>query len=257
MHSARQVCELFHYAFLEQLLRISSAELYVLKGGVNLRFFFGSPRYSEDMDLDVVSGKVAVETLRKNGYRVLDDRSFVRRLQAGGIDRLEIGDPRKAKHTSTTQRFRVGLVLPSGARIPTKIEFSRRGKSAPTTVETRRVDAEIARLHERAAFLCCHYQGEEAAAQKLQALAGRSEPQARDLFDLFLLASRGHDLEAVSRDLDPTTRAQALENVHSMTFEQYSGQVVEYLVESERKTFASAKRFGEIQSEALRLLETT
>lgn len=43
--------------------------LVALKGGCNLRFFFGSTRYSEDMDLDVVV--IAKETLRNKVERLL------------------------------------------------------------------------------------------------------------------------------------------------------------------------------------------
>lgn len=38
--------------------------------------FFQSPRYSEDMDLDVLSGSVA--TLKKNGYKILESDAFKR-----------------------------------------------------------------------------------------------------------------------------------------------------------------------------------
>lgn len=55
-YSHRQLREVFHLIFLGQLLRVSDPTLYVLKGGTNLRFFFHSPRYSEDMDIDVLGG---------------------------------------------------------------------------------------------------------------------------------------------------------------------------------------------------------
>jgi predicted nucleotidyltransferase component of viral defense system len=48
-----QTIEFFHIAFLAVLgTRLDSAR-YVLKGGANLRYFFGSQRYSEDIDLDL------------------------------------------------------------------------------------------------------------------------------------------------------------------------------------------------------------
>ena len=52
--------EVFHFCFLEHLLLISDPKIYILKGGVNLRFFFSSPRYSEDMDIDVIAGSVSI-----------------------------------------------------------------------------------------------------------------------------------------------------------------------------------------------------
>ena len=53
-YSHRQQCEAFHLLFLERLLKLADPKLFVLKGGVNLRFFYGDPRYSEDMDLHVL-----------------------------------------------------------------------------------------------------------------------------------------------------------------------------------------------------------
>ena len=64
MFTDAQIREVFHFHFLERLLKLSDPGLYILKGGVNLRFFFKSPRYSEDMDIDVLAG--SVQTLRKN-----------------------------------------------------------------------------------------------------------------------------------------------------------------------------------------------
>lgn len=48
-----KVIELFHVAFLDVLSKRVDRRRYVLKGGANLRYFFGSLRYSEDLDLDL------------------------------------------------------------------------------------------------------------------------------------------------------------------------------------------------------------
>lgn len=84
-----QIREAFHFHFLERPLKTADPSIYVLKDGVNLRFFFHSPRYSEDMDLDVLAGSVG--TLRKNGYRIRS--GFARpsdlALQRSASDRQE------------------------------------------------------------------------------------------------------------------------------------------------------------------------
>lgn len=49
-----QRIELFHLAFLEMLSKRLDLSRYVLKGGANLRYFFGSVRYSEDIDIDLL-----------------------------------------------------------------------------------------------------------------------------------------------------------------------------------------------------------
>lgn len=46
--TARQAVEFFHLVFLRALVsRGEDKALFALKGGCNLRFFFGSVRYSE------------------------------------------------------------------------------------------------------------------------------------------------------------------------------------------------------------------
>ena len=55
--------EVFHLLFLRELVQSIPLSAFVLKGGANLRFFFGNIRYSEDMDIDA-SG-IAVHLLRE------------------------------------------------------------------------------------------------------------------------------------------------------------------------------------------------
>ena len=59
----RQSVEVFHLLFLAQLGQKLDKKRFALKGGCNLRFFLRSPRYSEDMDLDVQVEPV--DTLRE------------------------------------------------------------------------------------------------------------------------------------------------------------------------------------------------
>ena len=54
--SNAQIIELFHVAFLDVLSSRLDPARYVLKGGTNLRYFFESLRYSEDIDLDMKWG---------------------------------------------------------------------------------------------------------------------------------------------------------------------------------------------------------
>ena len=53
MLSDRQAVELFHLQFLRLLCAGPGKDRFAIKGGCNLRFFFESVRYSEDIDLDV------------------------------------------------------------------------------------------------------------------------------------------------------------------------------------------------------------
>jgi len=251
MYSDTQLREIFHFCFLERLLRLTSPELYSLKGGVNLRFFFNSPRYSEDMDLDVTAGSVA--TLKKNGYKILEDAAFIRNLKTFGIAGIELNDPQKAKHTETTQRFRVGLINQAGLRLPTRIEFSRRAQTTGAVTET--VDPEVARRYRKLSFRCRHYPAAIAVVQKIQALAGRSVVQARDVFDLYMLHMGGHLAPAAVAPASATTRHQALEAALSLTFADFQGQVVEFLDKEHRAQYNSAAAWQAMQETIVQVLD--
>jgi len=242
-----QLREAFHFCFLQRLLKVSDVQLYVLKGGVNLRFFFGSPRYSEDMDLDVVAGNVA--TLKKNGYKILEDAAFQRSLRVFDIAALDINNPEKAKHTPTTQRFGLALVRGSGVRLPTKVEFSRRAGDPGNAAETGLLDSNIALSYRKLAFRCRHYDGSAAIVQKISALAGRAVTQARDVFDLGILIRGGHFGRAVTEEaLRSAPIEQAIACLLALEWDDYDGQVLEYLSEESRKEFGDRAAWTTLQN---------
>jgi len=243
--------EIFHFLFLEQLLRISDPRLYVLKGGVNLRFFFASPRYSEDMDLDVLSG--SVDTLKKNCYKILNDVSFKRMLLTYGIADLVINDPTKAKQTQTTQRFKLRIITKKGLELPTKVEFSRRETVEPFVEQI--INPEILSSYYRLSFKCQHYSASSAIRQKISALAGRVETQARDVFDLYVLYLGGHWAKSIAIGSDETTISKARENLQIIDYGQYRDQVVEYLLETDRDRYSSIDYWAEIKDTILGLIK--
>jgi hypothetical protein len=255
MFTDTQIREVFHFYFLDRLLKLSDPGLYILKGGVNLRFFFRSPRYSEDMDIDVLAG--SVQTLRKNGYKILNDGAFQRSLRSFDIADIEVNDPAKAKQTETTQRFRFGLITPAGHRLPTKIEFSRRNESSDGESESTLVDTEIARFYRRLSFLCPHYTGGAAIVQKVRALAGRPVTQARDVFDLAILLRGGHSPPAArSKLLGDGEHAKAIDCLMGLTWQEYEGQVVEFLETESREEYGSKNAWNSLQNLVLSHLES-
>jgi hypothetical protein len=254
MFSDIQLREAFHFCFLHRLLQISDIDLYVLKGGVNLRFFFGSPRYSEDMDLDVVAGSVA--TLKKNGYKILGDAAFQRSLRVFGIDAIDVNDPAKAKHTETTQRFACSLVRASGVRLPTRVEFSRRADDPHDAAPSELLDTAIARPYRRLAFRCRHYSGSAAIVQKIHALAGRATPQARDVFDLDILIRGGYLETAIAAGaLHGAPVKEAIESLLALHWPDYDGQVVEYLDAASREEFGDRAGWVRLQNSVYEALQ--
>ncbi len=218
----RQHVEVFHLLFLAQLGRKMDKRFCTLKGGCNLRFFFRSPRYSEDMDLDVT--EVPVHKVEAIVSGILKSKPFEQILQVRGIRIEHINND---KQTETTQRWKLGLSLPRAERpVPTKIEFSRRGVDDDGRFEA--VDPLLTAGYELPAIMTNHYLARSALKQKIQALADRRETQARDIFDFDILLNAG----AVPDNLPEETRSKlrtARENALLLDFDVFRSQVVAYL----------------------------
>jgi hypothetical protein len=128
------------------------------------------------MDLDIHT--MSVGTLRNNVSRLLEAPPFVQALRAQGIELARTSLP---KQTGTMQRWKLTLrIAESGAEVPTKIEFSRRGLDGEKVVEA--VDAGIIRAYRLYPVIVQHYSVHTAFAQKVAALALRGQVQSRDAF---------------------------------------------------------------------------
>ena len=83
--------------------------------------------------------------------------------------------------------------------------------------------------------------------QKVRALADRSEPQARDVFDLYLLYAAGHATkEIISAQCDEALRDRARQRMAALTFEHLRGQVLEFLEGPARAEYDSPGMWTEI-----------
>jgi predicted nucleotidyltransferase component of viral defense system len=251
LYSPLHVRELFHLEFLRWFARKLEADRYVLKGGVNLRLFFRSIRYSEDMDIDTLG--VGVERIQRNVMAVLNARGFMDSLKSFGIERIIPPNLAKAKQTETTQRFKVHLLTAGGEDLFTKIEFSRRGLKGSQVVEP--VSAEILRAYKMAPLLVSHYDATSAAAQKIHALAQRTVLQARDIFDLFVLSSQCEESRRNKVQINRTTLKTARDNILQVEFPQFRDTVVAYLGAEDQKAYSSPAVWDEIKLKAAHFLE--
>ena len=77
-------------------------------------------------------------------------------------------------------------------------------------------------------ILANHYTSHAAYKQKVEALISRPVPQARDVFDLFLLLSTGVNSELDDFKLH-SRLGEAVTNALSVTFDIFKGQVFSYL----------------------------
>ena len=244
--------EVFHLAFLRSLSRAVPPSSFVLKGGSNLRFFFGSVRYSEDMDLDLA--RIPVHLLQDKVMAILASPHFGETLRTYGVERVQAPDISTQKQTSTVQRFKVHLHTTGGLDLFTKVEFSRRGLEAPCRAEP--VSADVLSRYKMASLIVPHYEAEAATRQKIHALHARNEPQARDVFDLFTLRSHSEGVAgAVVRSFTAEQLNEARERVFSISYEEYRSKVIDYLDGEDQLAFASPDVWDAIRLHAVGLLE--
>jgi predicted nucleotidyltransferase component of viral defense system len=226
--------ESFHLS----LLRILEARLpranWVVKGGVNLRAWFGSRRHSEDVDLDVVD--CSQHVLRERFDKVLASRPLAEMLTTQGLEITRISRP---KQTDTTQRWKIELHA-AGVSVPlhTKVEFSRRGTRGEE-YKLEPVRAEIVRPYGIPAPTANHYTARSAIRQKIQALAGRSEAQARDVWDLdHLIRTTNADPRPLPREVGALL-PEAIERALSLGYDMFKAQVVPYLSEEDQSVYGT------------------
>lgn len=246
--TVRDCVEFFHLVLLSFIGKKVNKGRYALKGGCNLRFFFGSPRYSDDMDIDIAD--VPVHALRDTVNSILGSASFTQLLR---LHDVTIEHTTEHKQTDTTQRWKLGLHAgPAQQKIPTKVEFSRRGLSDAPALES--VSPVLLHRHRLPPIMAPHYSGEVALFQKIDALATRSVTQARDIFDLYLLLSRSR-FNAIRPHLDPTTLQAARSNALGLSFDAFKGQVVAFLAPEDQETYDSTDAWESMQLSVLEMME--
>ena len=243
MYNQLQLREIFHLEFLRRFGRKMKPECYAVKGGVNLRFFFNSIRYSEDMDIDLKG--VAVNVVKDTVMDILKNANFRNNLKSYGVEELTLPDMSKAKQTETTQRFKVHLITPSGEDLFTKVEFSRRGFKGDVIVEE--ASNNVLYPYKMIPLSVSHYSMRSAITQKIEALAARPVTQARDIFDLYFLSSQYQPAtnKGVAASHSKITRAD--ENLFEVSFNEFKDTVVSYLDLEAQALYASPARWDEIK----------
>ncbi len=250
MASGIQAVEYFHLQVSRLLLAGPDKGAFALKGGCNLRFFFESPRYSEDIDFDV-GERVPVHVLKERMAKLLAGPALALNLRNRGI---EVASSSAPKQTETTQRWKIalavqGLALPQ----PTKIEFSRRATTEEAVLQA--ISPSVLAEHQAITFLAPHYPLEPAIRQKVKALADRREVQARDVFDLgaVLIPRTGGEPSALQADR--SVLKAALERAMSVTYDDYKSQVVSYLHPDQRGSAGAPEAWDAFQMKVVDYLD--
>jgi hypothetical protein len=116
------------------------------------------------------------------------------------------------------------------------------------------VEPELIRRYKMYPVLVQHYDAGAAFAQKVSALAARTEPQARDIFDLKLLVDAGAAAGPLrKKQLEQLPRA--IENAMSISFEDFVGQVVAYLEPEHQADFSTRAAWEMLQEHVVDTLQ--
>lgn len=230
--------ELFHLLFMEQFNQKVNKRLYALKGGCNLRFYLGSIRYSEDIDIDIHT--IALNTLKNTVNKILSSVPFTRILKAKNIVIVDTSTP---KQTETTQRWKIQIKTPhQSLPVNTKLEFSRRTKTIQAV--TSAVSRELTVTYQLRSIFMQHYDANAALQQKIKALILRKETQARDIFDIYHLLQT--QKVEVSNKFTPDELQKAIENALAINFSEFKSQVISYLEPSYQSQYDNTDVWGTI-----------
>jgi hypothetical protein len=242
--------ESFHLHVLRLLSSGRDKAHVALKGGCNMRLFFGSVRYSADMDLDV-GRQIEPFALRDRMHKLLGGPVLGAALRA---DAMDLGAVTAPKQTDTTQRWKIEIVVRAAPSTPlhTKIEFSRRSTTEDSVLEA--VDPVIVAAHRMLPLLVCHYPAGAALRQKVRALVGRAAVQARDVFDLAVLFSRP-ETPADALRAERAILPRAIQLAMDVSFDQYRGQVVAYLHPDHVDQYGSKEAWNLLQMQVVSALE--
>ncbi len=172
--------------------------------------------------------------------KVLESSGFGDTLRTFGVEDLRLPDLARAKQTETVQRFKIGLLASAGEDLATKIEFSRRGLDEGIRAEP--ISSEVLAAYRLAPVIVPPYVARSAARQKIRALFSRAQPQARDIFDLYLLSSQPDVLEAhLAAGFAAQEIREGRERIYSLDYEIYRDAIVNFLGPLDRAWYDSAQ----------------
>lgn len=247
--------ELFQVAFLEVATAPKGLPLeqFVLKGGANLRFFYGSARRSVDMDFDYIGTVGRADTFADRVDAIFASAALAALLRLRGI---QLRDLRRHKQSPTTRRWKFSLDAEGVSGDPSKVEFSGRvveGGHADDHALAA-IDADLARRLRARQVRLLRYGPRAAIAQKIGALRLRTHTEPRDVFDLAHLFREFPDalgeVGAAPDDLQ-AARDRALE----LRYDDYAEAVVRYLQEELVELYGSEEAWIDMQLRVAQQLE--
>lgn len=250
------VIDLFQVAFLEVATAPSGLPLeqFVLKGGANLRFFYGSARRSVDMDFDYIGTADRADAFADRVDAIFASAALAALLRLRDI---QLRDLRRHKQSPTTRRWKFSLDAEGVRGDPSKVEFSGRvaegGHAGDHALAA--IDADLARRLRARQVRLLRYGPRAAIAQKIGALRLRTHTEPRDVFDLAHLLRQFPDALGevnVSPDQFRAARDRALE----LRYDDYAEAVVPYLQEDLVELYRSEEAWSDMQLRVAQQLES-
>lgn len=221
-----QIAESFHLAFLQALATRVNPGAWALKGGGNLRFFYSSVRFSEDIDLDTFD--IGPWAFQERVDKTLASDLLGRTLRTLGST-ITYVNPKE--RSDTKSKWVVGLAHPPETDLVyTQIEVSHREYPYRDFVAvgpvTEAAVAPYAAVLRRPTF--GHYLPRAAIAQKVGALVGRDVRQPRDVFDLDLLFRLAPDAVKPG-DIGVDDLRAAISRVLEIGHDEYQSKVLSFI----------------------------
>lgn len=150
------------------------------------------------------------------------------------------------------------MIAGGGVRYPTKVEVSFRKRHGADQAVLEAPSSTLLDAYSLDPFEMRHYVREAAVRQKIEALGGRREAQARDVFDIQVLVPEDPPaalIDFVARAL----RRDRLEEAHARTlaisYSEYQGQVSEFLAGEARSHCATETMWDEMRLRVASLIE--
>jgi len=246
------VAESFHLAFLQALATRANLTAWALKGGGNLRFFYLSDRFSEDIDLDTFD--IEPWAFQERVDQALASDLLKRTLGILG-SRIEYVNPKERSETKSN--WVIGIRHQSETDpVYTQIEVSHRAYPYRDFVKVEPVSpaaiAPFAAALRRPAF--AHYLPGAAIAQKVDALRGREVRQPRDVFDLDVLF-RVAPAAVVRGDIDAAHLRAAITRVIEIGYDEFRAKVLSFIEPAMLPLYEPVEAWEGMQMTVLERLE--
>lgn len=244
-----QIRELFHMIFLRNFSQKFAGRMFALKGGICLRFFYNSVRFSEDIDFDI-SKKIPIDTLSKNINNILKSQVIISNLLPYGITDIHF---REVKRTETTQRWKVKLIMTDKTELSTKIELSKRKKEFPwiSGIPSR----ELLLVYQITPFVSQYYNAIELAMQKIYALASDTRTVVRDLFDLHhLFFSCNVNVDEVKKEIKKYVLRDCIDKISIFRISDFQSEIIPFLPLDIAKYYSDKLHQDEMKNDCLEKL---